>query len=825
MTNTKKSLLASGLSLAVSVALLAGTTFAWFTDSVTNKGNVIQAGSLSINAYAYELGTGGQSFTVEGINDNNEFTFESDADRQDLKTDTTPIINENFWEPGKTSAKLLKVENAGTLAAKIKLDFYTDGDLTDALWFDFIRIKNGKVTGDFTRRPMSTLASFAEKIELPLLRNENLEFLLIYGMNEDAGNEYQGGIFTADVSILATQYTSETDGFGNSDYDKNAEYDIVATPGTISDVLAAAQNGDVIKLSEGTFNIGNENLYLTDVTIIGSGAGKTVINGSLKFGVNNSQTVYEGGQWTVKGVTIINNPKDPAQIAISLAGNEKSSENNIILEDCEIKDFVYGVQLGGSPVTDSMLSVKNTVFENVWCAISVGQEGNEFDAVGCSFIDCTYQLQDYRNGNEYFPVIGGASAGSQTPPYQTDWLQFVAATDNALSNGAALQKAVKKAPEGGIICLGNGVFDLPKDEETKLEGQTGWLLPIMTDGITIKGSGNTVIKSSDATPNGAYASQNVITVFADDIKLEDLIIEPRASQNKNVEVNGMDFTMKNCTVKVGSLYFAGNKGTVTVQDSRFEQDSCICFDSMADADNVVIENNTFNGCVYYAIGNQTWSSPATLTMADVTVKGNTFENVSNVLRHRMAYGTFKFDGTNTLDGKALDAVLLAQYTNFDPHGDLTAEQLKNRLIATVNGQEIRVGTDLLTGQNSGWTDNTTFDFGWSVNKDNTGLDAVADTRESTIKTLVAVLKDKDTENVLQIKNAKLDMLLFGDDGVVKHPQSWNKGWMSNRFLTRAASDGDYWNATAMTATMESNPDTIVTIVMQHTNGTVYSVRY
>ena len=55
MTTTKKSLLASGLSLAVSAALLVGTTFAWFTDSVTNKGNKIQAGKLSISAAMYDL--------------------------------------------------------------------------------------------------------------------------------------------------------------------------------------------------------------------------------------------------------------------------------------------------------------------------------------------------------------------------------------------------------------------------------------------------------------------------------------------------------------------------------------------------------------------------------------------------------------------------------------------------------------------------------------------------------------------------------------------------------------------------------------------------
>ena len=52
MKTTKRSLLASGLAVLVCIAMLAGTTFAWFTDSVVNKGNKIQSGSLSIDAYA-----------------------------------------------------------------------------------------------------------------------------------------------------------------------------------------------------------------------------------------------------------------------------------------------------------------------------------------------------------------------------------------------------------------------------------------------------------------------------------------------------------------------------------------------------------------------------------------------------------------------------------------------------------------------------------------------------------------------------------------------------------------------------------------------------
>ena len=54
MKSIKRSIVACGAALAVSAAALAGTTFAWFTDSITNEGNRIQAGSLKIGGYAYD---------------------------------------------------------------------------------------------------------------------------------------------------------------------------------------------------------------------------------------------------------------------------------------------------------------------------------------------------------------------------------------------------------------------------------------------------------------------------------------------------------------------------------------------------------------------------------------------------------------------------------------------------------------------------------------------------------------------------------------------------------------------------------------------------
>ena len=57
--STKRALLTSIVSLVLCCTMLIGTTFAWFTDTVTSAGNKIQAGNLDValemwNGSAYE---------------------------------------------------------------------------------------------------------------------------------------------------------------------------------------------------------------------------------------------------------------------------------------------------------------------------------------------------------------------------------------------------------------------------------------------------------------------------------------------------------------------------------------------------------------------------------------------------------------------------------------------------------------------------------------------------------------------------------------------------------------------------------------------------
>ena len=355
MKSTKRSLIASGISLAVSVALLVGSTFAWFTDSVTNKGNKIQAGNLKIGAYAYDLdmdGTG-KSFTIEGVNGGNAFKFE--ADPQDLNTVDSPIINETLWEPGKSSAKLLQVVNEGTLATEIKLSFETSGELEGALWFDFVKVENDQATGKFEKRPMNTLSTFAANMEFPIInKGDTLQFILVYGMYEEAGNEYMEDSFTADVTILAKQYTYEEDGFGSSDYDENAVYP-VSNFDEFKDAMQTAQPGDTINL---TANISaDENISVAEGVIL-DGMGKSLIT---------KARVYADKGAEIRNITFCqpeNNSKNASFIYAASLSNE------LIIENCTFVDTQWdAIQV--TPTAGANIEIKNNIFRTTDNIVSV----------------------------------------------------------------------------------------------------------------------------------------------------------------------------------------------------------------------------------------------------------------------------------------------------------------------------------------------------------------------------------------------------------------------------------------------------------------------
>ena len=106
--STKRALFTSVMALLVCVVMLAGTTFAWFTDSVTSGRNVIQAGNLDAEVYysVWDKATGSWADYVKVNKDD-------------------PVFNDKaLWEPGYTEVVKFKVANKGSLSFKYIFGLY-----------------------------------------------------------------------------------------------------------------------------------------------------------------------------------------------------------------------------------------------------------------------------------------------------------------------------------------------------------------------------------------------------------------------------------------------------------------------------------------------------------------------------------------------------------------------------------------------------------------------------------------------------------------------------------------------------------------------------
>ena len=100
--STKRALLTSVLALLMCVAMLIGTTFAWFTDTASTAVNKIQAGNLDV-----------------------QLEYSKDFTEWKKVNDTTKVFEDSkLWEPGRTEVVYLRVKNAGTLALKYTLGIY-----------------------------------------------------------------------------------------------------------------------------------------------------------------------------------------------------------------------------------------------------------------------------------------------------------------------------------------------------------------------------------------------------------------------------------------------------------------------------------------------------------------------------------------------------------------------------------------------------------------------------------------------------------------------------------------------------------------------------
>ena len=235
MTNakmTKKALLSSALSLVLCISMLLGTTFAWFTDSVTSANNIIQSGNLDVEMY-WADGT-------------KEVPTLGSADWANAAT-SEPIFNYTNWEPGFTQVRHIQIANEGSLALRYKVHIVANGemseltDVIDVYYFDpAAKISTRDDLSEINKIGTLTevLANLGATALGKLEAGKADTITLAFKMQESAGNEYEDlSIGSFSIELLATQVETESDSFG-TDYDSLAlypdgSYRVVAVNGSV----------------------------------------------------------------------------------------------------------------------------------------------------------------------------------------------------------------------------------------------------------------------------------------------------------------------------------------------------------------------------------------------------------------------------------------------------------------------------------------------------------------------------------------------------------------------------------------------------------------
>ena len=252
-SSVRRSLIVSATALVLTVTMLIGTTFAWFTDSVTSGKNKIQAGNLKVDVQ-----------------------YSTDFTTWNTLQSATNLFTSNEWEPGHTKVVYLKVTNAGSLALDYTLAMNIANEVgstnvngkpfTLSQFIKYGIVEN--VTKAYTNRDDAIVdaekagtanitTGTIKSTEQLLSKDTRTLALVVYMPGKETGNDANHAPDAAapsldlGITLRAVQSQYESDSFNNT-YDASAdgnpnhpEWDYINN--TTADVtFPANRNGDTV---------------------------------------------------------------------------------------------------------------------------------------------------------------------------------------------------------------------------------------------------------------------------------------------------------------------------------------------------------------------------------------------------------------------------------------------------------------------------------------------------------------------------------------------------------------------------------------------------
>lgn len=671
--STKRALLMSVLSLVLCVTMLMGTTFAWFTDSVTSGNNTIISGNLDVELY----------HTNDKVND------------EKVNGSTELFKLEKPWEPGVIVYENLKVANEGDLALKYRL-------LLNA--FDATKTASGKTLADVLKVAVvedgfsgdraaaqsldgyTALKSFVLDGKLEADKSKTYG-IVIWWEPTDNDNEFNmnnGATETLSiklgVELLATQVEGEFDSFGNR-YDQNATFPgtvnlaaaggTVAAPVSLENVFAAdtsAEKESVFVKVNGVASWttggghGSTPFGYNDVTIAGNGAENSTFV-ALGSGVGPIRA-NEGGKLVMKDITVVDNSASYAEDSWEFTYLEFGDDNtdNLYFENVV---FTSGIQIEGNATFKNCTFISEADSEySVWVSGgTVSFEGCTFEGTralkmhedyGSEIASVTVDKCNFNNISKKPGIAIGTLNADTTVSITNSVFRNCQAGDQGLYiyetdtdvntfdftqeyNSVISEKTVNVTGVSDLAAVlsgagqqgaGSTIIELPKDAVLDLSG-TAWT-PINVDGyhgadiVTVNGNGATIKGLTAPLFHGGFAGGSGIIIKNLTIADSDIVSTNGTGSGAFIEyMDSMELIeLDNCHLinstvtgsRTGGL-LGWNAGYNNVNDGPVKLEVTVKNCSVV---NCTINGTSSAGGIIGHAGNNAWTLN---TIIDCTVSG------------------------------------------------------------------------------------------------------------------------------------------------------------------------------------------------------------
>lgn len=362
--STKRAFCSSVAAVVICVAMLIGTTFAWFTSTASTGVNKIESGTLKVDIV--------------------------DAAGESIQNKTMSFVNKNesaniLWEPGATfHTPVFQIRSLGNLALKYKL--ILNGVTGTNKLLEVLKFSVVKPTGEAI-----DLNSFEGHLtkETPLSE----EFYIQGTMDPAAGNEYQGlELNGLGITVVATQDTVETDS-NNNRYDEAAAY-----KGTQS------FTGGTHTLNSGAIA---QKVNDVAVNVSGNGTSVTITGGYYdggEGGNNRCIQVNTGATVAIKDgtFTVGKDASGTGNSVVLCNGGTVNIEGGFFYTDYNWRGFFYVLNQQNS--TPGTITVKGGTFVNYDPSKGDDNLGGNFVASGYSVI-----TETKANGDKWYTVVSNSN--------------------------------------------------------------------------------------------------------------------------------------------------------------------------------------------------------------------------------------------------------------------------------------------------------------------------------------------------------------------------------------------------------------------------------